>query len=481
MQTRRDLYQAHRLMTQRLGTALLQGEPDLPESPLRRHNVAVFGGVLVAVLVTAAFGVLGLLRPGNATALTEPGTVIVEEETGATFVYSASQGKMIPVVNVTSARLLVGEQDVKVRTVSAASLSRYPRGTLVGIPGAPESLPARDRLVRAPWSACVVEGVDANGERRPYTSLVGGFGVGGSPIGQNRAMLVQENGQAWLLWSNQRMRVSTEGVRALTEEQPRQVPSAWLNALPAGPDFRAPSISGLGRAVAGPGGETSAVGRIFTVPPVAGAPARWYVLLSDGLAPLTPTQAALLLRSPATKKAYGEAPVRAVELDPATATGARRSAAHMGGGDLPQSMPEIVAPPPAHPVCAVYADTERGSAKALLTVGSTVAIPAPPKGWFNQDVVDQVVLPPGGGAVAGLLPGNGRLDALQSLYLIGDQGRRHLITSQDALSSLGYDMRDVAPLPAHLVHLIPEGPALDAAAARKPVQTGQPAPAQPQQ
>ncbi|GAA3115052.1 type VII secretion protein EccB [Streptosporangium carneum] len=473
MQTRRDLHQAYKLMTQRLGTALLQGEPDLPESPMRRHNIAMFGGVLVAVLVAATFGVIGLLRPGNATALTDPGTVIVEEETGATFVYSAPQAKMIPVVNMASARLLVGEQEVKVRVVSAASLSRYARGTLVGIPGAPESPPAPDRLVRSPWSACVVEGVDANGERRPYTSLVGGFNVGGGQIGQDKAMLVEENGQAWLLWSNQRMRISAEGVRALTEERPRQVPLAWLNALPAGPDFRGPSVPGLGRETRGPDGGKSTVGRVFTVPPVAGGSAKWYVLLSDGLAPLTPAQAALLLQNPATKKAYGRSPVKAVELDPATATGARRSATRMGGGDLPQTMPQIVTPPPAHPVCAVYPETERGSSKALLTVGSTVAIPAPPQGWFNQDVVDQVVLPYGKGALIGLLPGNGRLDALQSLYLVGDQGRRHVIPSQEALSSLGYTMQDVAPLPAHLVHLIPEGSALDPAAARKPAQTGQ--------
>ncbi|MER7207258.1 type VII secretion protein EccB [Streptosporangium sp. NPDC000239] len=481
MQTRRDLYQAYRLMTQRLGTALLQGEPDLPESPMRRHNVAMFGGVLVAVLVAAVFGVIGLLRPGNATALTDPGTVIVEEETGATFVYSAPQGTMIPVVNMASARLLVGQENVKVRVVSSASLSGYPRGTLVGIPGAPESLPARDRLVRSPWSACVVEGADANGERRPYTTLVGGFAVGGEPIGQDKAMLVEQDGQAWLLWSNQRMRVSTEGARALTEERPRQVPLAWLNALPAGPDFRSPSVPGLGRQTRGPDGGASIVGRVFTVAPVAGGGAKWYVQLADGLAPLTPAQAALLLQDPGSKKAYGRAPVKAIELDPATATGARRSATSMGGGDLPRTMPAVITPPSTSPVCAVYADTERGSAKALLTVGSTVAVPTPPKGWFNQDVVDQVVLPYGGGALAGLLPGDGRLDAIQSLYLVDDQGRRHAVTSPQALTALGYTTQDIAPLPAHLVHLIPEGPALDIPAARKPVQADRPRTTGPQQ
>lgn len=196
MQTRRDLYQAYKLMTQRLGMALLQGEPDLPESPMRRHNVAMFGSILVAVLVTAGFGILGLLRPGDATALTDPGNVIVEEESGAIFIYSAPQGKMIPVDNVTSARLLLGDQEVKVRTVTAASLAKFPRGALVGIPGAPKSLPAHDHLVRTPWSACVMEAMDSGGERRPYTSLIGGLDVGGRPVEPSSAMVVQEGARS---------------------------------------------------------------------------------------------------------------------------------------------------------------------------------------------------------------------------------------------------------------------------------------------
>ena len=149
MQTRRDLYQAHRLMMQRLGMALLQGEPDVPESPMRRHNVAMFCGILVAVLVVAIFGIWGLLKPGGATALTAPGTLIVEEQTGATFVYSETESKLIPVANYTSARLLLDSPTVTVRTVSSASLAGFTRGTLVGIPGAPDSLPAPEKLYAA--------------------------------------------------------------------------------------------------------------------------------------------------------------------------------------------------------------------------------------------------------------------------------------------------------------------------------------------
>ncbi|MFF5212410.1 type VII secretion protein EccB [Streptosporangium sp. NPDC000396] len=483
MQTRRDLYQAYKLMSQRLGMALLQGEPDLPESPMRRHNVAMFGSALVAVLVAAVFGILGLLKPGSATALTDPGTMIVEEESGAIFVYSAPQGKMIPVDNATSARLLLRAQNVKVRTVSAASLARYQRGALVGIPGAPKSLPAPGKLVRTPWSACVTEAVDTNGERKPYTTLVGGMNVGGTPIQPGTGMIVGGGGQAWLLWSNYRLPLPAKSMRALAQGQPRQVPATWLNALPEGRPFEAPSIPDLGRATRGPDGKKAAVGKVYKVPSLTGGPEKWYALLSDGLADLTPAQAALLLEDPTIKRAYRGAQPLPVDMAPATANAMPKSAVDLNAGGLPATMPKIIPAPSTSLLCAVYPDTERGSTRAVLTVGSSgaVRIPQPPKGWFSQDVVDQVVLPAGGGALVGLLPGNGRLDAVGPLFLMDDQGRRYSIPSVETLPSLGYAPENVAPIPADLVRLIPQGPALDAEAALKPIQVNQPAPVRPRQ
>ncbi|MEV7968401.1 type VII secretion protein EccB [Sphaerisporangium sp. NPDC088356] len=468
MQTRRDLYQAHRLMMQRLGMALLQGEPDVPESPMRRHNVAMFCGVLVAVLVVAGFGVWGLIKPGGATALTEPGTLIVEEETGATYVYSRQEAKLIPVANYTSARLLLDSAEVKVRTVSSASLAGFSRGTLVGIPGAPNSLPAPEKLVHGPWTACVAESVDPSGTRRPYVSLVGGMDVGGRPFGGD-AMLADDGQQSWVILADRRMRVSDAGVRALTAERPRQVPATWLNALPIGPDFRGPSIPGLGAKVRGPDGRLSAVGRVYTVPAVTGGAPRWHVLLRDGLASITQTQATLLLQDPASKGAYGRSPVRAIELDAARANAAPQSRTSLAADGLPSTMPEVTTPDPASQLCAVYPDTAKGSTRARLTIGSRVAIPVPQGAASDQDHVDQVMLPPGGAVLAGLLPGEGRLDAVQNYSLITDQGRRFALASGDLLPKLGYEQSEVAPLPAQLLHLIPEGPALDPAAAHVPV------------
>ncbi|WP_169950603.1 type VII secretion protein EccB [Microbispora sp. H11081] len=469
MQTRKDLYQAYRLMQQRLGQALLQGEPDVAESPMRRHNVATFCGVLLSVLLLAAFGIWGLIKPGGATKLTEPGQLLVEQDTGATYVYSAQERALLPVANYVSARLLLDAADVTVRDVSAASLAELPRGPLVGIPGAPDSLPAKDKLVHGPWSVCVVDGPDATGAPRPYVTLVGGFDVGGRPLGGG-AMVVDDGRQKWVVWGDRRMRAAASAVSALNA-QPRKVPPAWLNAIPEGPDFSGPKVPNLGRKVSRPDGRSAAaVGQVFTVPGIGGAPARWYVLLSDGLAPITLTQATLMLADPGIKAAYGRRPPQAVTIDAATAN-ASVSAQNVTGGGLPETMPSVVSPGPASPLCAVYSGARTGSTRATLTVGASIAIPTP-RTPGGEESFDQVLLPPGSAAIAGLLPGEGQVASITNYYLITDQGRRFAVASADLLPKLGYGLSDATPVPAHLLHLIPEGPALDPAAARVPVPIG---------
>ncbi|MCC5577116.1 type VII secretion protein EccB [Microtetraspora sp. AC03309] len=472
MQTRKDLYQAHRLMMQRLGMALLQAEPDVPESPMRRHSVATFSGVLLAVLVLAVFGIWGLLKPGGATSLTEPGQLLVEEESGATYIYSDTGDTLIPVANYVSARLLLDSADVTVRNVSAASLAEFNRGPLVGIPGAPDSLPASEKLVKGPWSACVTEVTDAAGSRTSYVTLVGGRDVGGREIGGD-AMIVEDGRQDWMIWGDKRMRVTGEGARGLIGETARRVPAAWLNAIPQGPDFRSPDVPGRGRKVRGPEGRAAVVGQVFTVPAMAGSSARWYVLRDDGLAPISILQASLLLEDPESKKkVYGRRPVKPIEIDAATANTAPVSKTGMAVADLPTEMPKIMTPDVSAPLCAVYADSQTGSARARLTIGSRMDIPVPPTSG-DQEHFDQVLLPPGAAALAGLLPGDGQLSAVHSYALITDQGRRFAVESADLLANLGYQLSDVTPVPAQILHLIPEGPALDPAAARKPLQYGQ--------
>ncbi|MGN9836768.1 type VII secretion protein EccB [Nonomuraea sp. H19] len=466
MQTNKDLYQAHRLMQQRLGMALLQAEPDVPESPMRRQNVATFGGILVGVLVLAAFGIWGLVKPGNATKLTDPGQLLVEEESGAKFVYSERQRRLLPVANYVSARLVLDAAEIKTRSVTAASLAKFSRGPLIGISGAPDSLPVREKLVKAPWSVCVVEGPDNVGGRRPYTTLIGGMDIGGRPVGEG-AMVVSDGQQNWLIWGDRRMRVGELGVRVLGA-QPRKVPPAWLNALPVGHDFKSPPVLDRGKKVRAGGKVTAVVGQVFTVPALPGTAARWYVLLNDGLAPITAVQARLLLEDPASKQAYGNRPVQAIQIDAASAN-ASPSRQNLMDATLPTVMPKVVNVSGSVPLCSVYPNTAAGSVVAKVTVGSKIAIQMPSSTGV-QDRFDQVLLPPGSAVVAGVLPGEGQLNAVAStLSLITDQGVRYPVPSADVLTKFGYDAADIAPVPASLMRAIPQGPALDPTAAMAPV------------
>lgn len=85
-----------------------------------------------------------------------------------------------------------------------------------------------------------------------------------------------------------------------------------------------------------------------------------------------------------------------------------------------------------------------------------------------------MVLPPGGAALMSLVPAGG--DNAQgggsgSLSLVNDQGIRFALPSAEVAKKLGYDAKKAAPVPSSVIHLIPQGPALDPTQARKPMST----------
>jgi len=87
VQNRKDLLQAHRLMTQRAGLALLQGEADTAEQPLRRINVATFAGFMVAALAVAVFWLVGVFTHSGARFPHDASTVIMDKSTGTSYVW----------------------------------------------------------------------------------------------------------------------------------------------------------------------------------------------------------------------------------------------------------------------------------------------------------------------------------------------------------------------------------------------------------
>ena len=474
MQTRKDLLQAHRLMTQRASQALMLGEPDSPEMPLRRLNVATFIGIMVAILVTAGFGIVGLLKPTSANGITDAGTIIIEKETGARYVWCLDDNKKLcPVANYTSARLLSGSGEAKQTLVSRDALAKYDRGSTLGIPGAPDTLPASNKLVKMPWSVCVRSADVTLAGHVSLVSLVAGKKIGGNPLAADQAIVVQAGSQPWVIWRNKRMQAATDEVAALTSTtNVPQVAPKWLNSLTPGADFKAPAIPGLGDPAAGPQGRAK-VGQVFTVTNLTGSTSASYVLMSDGLAQISDIQARLLENDSYAKSKLGGS-VTPTRLDPEVFRQAPKHAGTMTSPDLQGAMPKFVPYTDTSPLCATYSDAS-GESGAQVTVGAE--LPPPPDNVYGgASNVDQLVFPPGGAALAGVLPSPGK--AINTYYLI-TEGRRFALQSAEVAQKLGYDLaKDAVRVPAGVVELIPAGPVLDPTAARNTItqQSAQPQP-----
>ncbi len=465
MQTRRDLYQAHKLMMQRVGLALLQGEPDIAESPMRRLSVAAFSGAMVAVLIAAIFGVIGLISPGGARDLDKGGSIIIEKETGTKYVYDTKKDQMLPVLNYASAKLALNVDNPPQRVVSRKSLSKYSRGTMIGIPGAPDSLPDPAHLVKKPWSVCVRNGRTTTTGARPVTSLVAGQQVGGQALRDNEAVYVQVGTKYYVIWNDQSLQVSLPPNQAsnILQAAPVPVTQTWINQVTPGAAFAAPPIPGRGAPKRGVG-QGARVGQVFWVP--SGAGKAWYVLMSNGFSRISETQAVLLNADPLTKlKAYNGNMPADQQAQPSMVTS--ESAAPLQNDKLPQSIPNFVQWDAASPLCSVYAHTDTGSVAAQLTLGGSVPYIADAS--TQETALDQVVLPPGGAALVGLLPGEGQLNAINSWSIVNDAGISFPLSSKDTVKKLGYDTKDAAPIPKAILSLLPTGPKLAWEAARMPV------------
>jgi hypothetical protein len=149
----------------------------------------------------------------------------------------------------------------------------------------------------------------------------------------------------------------------------------------------------------------------------------------------------------------------------------RASTTNLWNSDLPQQPPKVVQYTDTNPLCAVYADPT-GNEAARLTVGGS--LPAAPASQAPAGA-DQFVFPPGGAAVAGLVPGPGKAAAVSTYYLVAE-GHRFAFQSTEVAGKLGYQLPDnAAKVPAGVLDLIPMGPVLDTNAAGQQVQTNVPA------
>lgn len=440
MQTQRDHVHAHQFMMGRLGSALVEGDPSSAEIPGRRALNGLVLSLLLVVLVVGGFAVYGWIVPGGSSAFRRPGVILVEKETGTRYVYL--DGMLHPTPNLTSAMLIQGSS-ATVKLVSRASLADLPRGRVLGLAAAPESVPA-DALTAGPWLTCLPGSVVDHPGDDLGVNLDPGASV--APLPTNRFAVVRSlTGTLFLLALGERFAITDDAVLvALGASTARVVPAPkmWLDWIPAGPALAPAEIPGSGTTGAKIGGHVYPIGTLFRQQSDAGAE-QFFVLRSDGLAPLDRTEF-LFAKAKAT-----DDPVR---LQASALVGAPKSADRSLTRRLPdlsgltwQDPGDLVLCLRQAPVSAQAVSSQLGYARRAQS------------GVDRAGRASAIVRPGTGMAVVPIPKIKGREPRVS---FISDEGIAYPLADSDTASALKLNPAAAVPFPEKLLAAMRRGPML---------------------
>ncbi|MDT0304703.1 type VII secretion protein EccB [Streptomonospora wellingtoniae] len=474
MQTRRDRVQAYNFTVGRLGSAMMEADPDAVDQPMRRTRNGNYIGLAIAALVCVGFLIFGLIFPGGATSWQEEGTLVVDKNSGATYLYGGQE--LRPVANYASARLISGGKP-QVSRVTAESLDGVHVGSEIGIPGAPDALPNVEKLADNVWRLCALpaaESTDSDGAPRSALT-VGPLQSPGRPLRDRGVLVSGPEGERHLLWKGERLRLDADGgaLQALGygTAPTTGVPEEFLEAVPAGPDLAAPSVAGAGTQGPSIAGAPTRVGQVFAVAAPEGGDDQHYLLTGDGLEPLTQTEALLVLAdSDITAEAYpggdpGAVRIPAGEVNPNLSSGAGSQAEQR---DAPAEPPRVVALDGQVPCLVSSGGGELST--AVFATGSVTAWEVPRANGIAAGcpTPDLIGIPTGAGGIASAQPIGGTANA-SSAYVVTDTPAKYRVSDEEALGSLGYQASDAAQIPTSLLRLLPTGPVLSPKKAAVPV------------
>jgi len=389
------------------------------------------------------------------------------------------------VLNLTSARLIVG-RPVNPTTVKSSELDRFPRGNLIGIPGAPERM-VQNASHDANWTVCDgVSGTSRAAHSTGVTVIAGppdSSGARAAALGSTQAVLVDSGNGTWLLWDGRRSQInladhSVTNALGLGSDLPaaRPIASGLFNAIPEAPPLAAPNIPNAGApanyAVPAPVGAVVVSYALNQSSPDA---VSYYAVLPDGLQPISPVLAAMMRNT----NSYG--------LDQPPRLGADAVA------KLPVSRMLDTARYPDQqitlvdaakdPVTCAHWSKPAGAATSSLSLLSGSALPIADSirtvdlvGGGAQGTAARVALAPGTGYFTQTVGGGAAAPASGSLFWVSDTGVRYGIDIEadnpasggqsnsqgKTVEALGLSGNPV-PIPWSVLSLFANGPTLSRA------------------
>ncbi|MDF9718060.1 type VII secretion protein EccB [Nocardioides sp. ChNu-153] len=444
MATKRDLVEAYGFSRRRLVTAFISGAPGGREVEPSRPGRAIVGGIALTVLVLAAAAVVGFLKPRADAGWADTEGLVIVEESGEQFLVQVDEEGgdtvLVPVVNTTSARLVLGP-DLAPTTVPQEEVDRYALTETVGILNAPPSLPSPNRLVGSGWTACTgrEQGVRIAVQESPDVTVDGSAQV--VRVGEEHHLLAlgqtdeEGNARAFRMQMPSDPAVLNEMLGLLRGPALEEVPEVsrgWLDLFPAADPLADASFAVEGQTGQPLAGVTLANGAPATVGTLATYNDGPVVLQAGGYQPLDAFAAAVY------QSLRGAAPVE-VSGD----VGTRGSAAG-DPGRWPTDLPEFATGDRTDSFCAVLRthDDVPPTVELAVRPGDAAAADGVPVGTVAPAVQQ------GRGAVVDS-GGFGRGEAGDA-FLVDAQGIRYALQG-NALTQLGYDGGSTPVVPASWV------------------------------
>jgi ESX secretion system ATPase EccB len=382
----------------------------------------------------------------------DAGVVFQEKGSGARYVYLKSDDKLHPVLNFTSGLLLADGETPKLKSIAADKLATVSLGATLGIPEAPDSLPNPDALLTERWSVCT----DNKGEEgRPRsTLLIGDKLTDGTVAGTGEALLVRDaDGGNFLIYDNRRFFIPADRLTATKRilgwgaQESWAVATAWLNAVPRGPDLLPPVVRYPDN--------DSVVGDLTVGQLVTGPDKQVAIILPDGAADVTPMQGKLL------QVGGAGAPIDLgndfLTMPPSKT---RLSDTNDPNG-LPAEVPQLRETNPGQVCMTLPADSKSGDGVRIdptVPAGSAVdSSGAAP----STVLADFVHVARGKGVVAEAAASSTAPAGSGTVSIVTDTGRIYPLANPNLLTKLGYGGVKPRQVPSELISLLPQGPSLD--------------------
>jgi type VII secretion protein EccB len=444
-----------RFLLRRVEHAIVRKDTRMFDDPLQFYSRAVSAGIIIAVLVCLGAALLAYFKPlGKRSG----DTLLVDRATNQLYVVLPNSGQLRPVYNLTSARLVLGNNDTPI-AVKSEELDRMPKGQPIGIPGAPYATPVGG-VAESMWTLCdtvikpesVAPAVETSVLVLP---LVTDSSTG--PMREDQAVLVSYKDQDWLVTEGGRHaidlsdRAVTSAVGIPVTAKATPISEGLFNALPNMGPWQLPPIRAAGEPNTVGLPPNLVIGSVFKTVTENGE--QHYVVLYDGVARVNDTTAAALRAT----NSYG-----LVEPPSVEASVVARIVEQVYTSPLPDKPLDMLLRQDSPTLCWAWVREPGDQApKTAVISGRHLPISASALNTGINQIGGNSTVYINSGQYIRLQSPDPRYG--ESLYYIDPQGVRYGIPDEQTGGTLGLTSPRTAPW--QVINLLVEGPVLSEQAA----------------